>query len=280
MRQNRLVFYGQWGLHSILGATDASTAIANLLLITGNFGRPGTGAYPLRGHNNVQGACDFGTMPNWFPGYESVQDQEVRERYEKAWGVKLPEEPGYNNHQMIEGVQDGKIKAFYLFGEDMALVDSNSNHVEAEFEKLEFFVVQDIFFSRTAQYADVILPAAPSLEKDGTFTNTELRIQRFYKVFEPLGDCKPDWMIFQELANRLGANWNYQHPSEIMAEAASLATHFAGVSYERLEGWEQSCLACEKGRNRYAAIIYRKICLPGWKSEALPGRLYGTIPCR
>jgi formate dehydrogenase major subunit len=219
------------------GATDTSTAISNLLLITGNYGRTGTGAYPLRGHNNVQGACDFGTMPAWFPGYEPVQDRKVRERYEKAWGTTLPVEPGMDNHKMVEGIHNGQLKALYLFGEEMALVDSNSNHVEAAFDKLDFFVVQDIFFSRTAQFADVVLPAAPSLEKEGTFVNTERRIQRFYKVFDPLGDAKSDWQIFQELANRLGANWNYQHPSEIMDEAASLAPLFAGVSYERLEGF-------------------------------------------
>ncbi|MCY9697524.1 formate dehydrogenase subunit alpha [Paenibacillus alginolyticus] len=225
------------GVTQHMGATDTSTAISNLLIITGNYGRPGTGAYPLRGHNNVQGACDFGTMPAWFPGYEAVQDDAVRARYEQAWGVKLPEKPGLNNHQMVESIHEGKLRALYLFGEDMALVDSNSNHVEDAFDKLDFFVVQDIFFSRTAQFADVILPAAPSLEKEGTFTNTERRIQRFYKVFEPLGVSKPDWEIFQEIANRLGANWHYKHPGEIMAEAASLAPIFAGVSYERLEGW-------------------------------------------
>jgi formate dehydrogenase major subunit len=138
---------------------------------------------------------------------------------------------------MVEGIHKGELKALYLFGEEMALVDANVNHVDSAFEKLEFFVVQDIFFSKTAHFADVVLPAAPSLEKDGTFTNTERRIQRFYKVFEPLGESKPDWEIIQEVANRLGANWNYTHPSEIMAEAARLAPVFAGVSYERLEGW-------------------------------------------
>jgi len=225
------------GVTQHMGATDTSTAISNLLLITGNYGRPGTGAYPLRGHNNVQGACDFGTMPAWFPGYEPIQDDKVRARYEQAWGVSLPKEPGYDNHQMVEGIHKGELKALYLFGEEMALVDANVNHVDSAFEKLEFFVVQDIFFSKTAHFADVVLPAAPSLEKDGTFTNTERRIQRFYKVFEPLGESKPDWEIIQEVANRLGANWNYTHPSEIMAEAARLAPVFAGVSYERLEGW-------------------------------------------
>ena len=255
------------GITQHIGGSDNSTAISNLLLVTGNYGRPGTGAYPLRGHNNVQGACDFGTMPAWFPGYEPVQDQQVRERYEKAWGVSLSVEPGMNNHQMVEGIHDGKIKAMYLFGEDMGIVDSNSNHVHAAFDKLEFFVVQEVFFSKTAQFADVILPAAPSLEKDGTFTNTERRIQRFHKVFEPLGDCKPDWLIFQELANRLGANWNYQHPSEIMDEAASLATIFAGVSYDRLEGWDSQVWPVQKDGTDTPLLYEERFAFPDGKAR-------------
>lgn len=226
------------GVTQHMGGTDTSTAISNLLLITGNYGKPNAGAYPLRGHNNVQGASDFGTMPNWFPGYEPVESDLVRHRYEKAWGTKLPEHPGLNNHQIVDAIADGNVKGMYLFGEEMALVDSNINFVQESFEKLDFFVVQDIFFSKTAQFADVVLPAAPSLEKDGTFTNTERRIQRFNKVFEPLGDSKPDWEIIRDLANKLGANWEYTHPSEIMDEVASLTPVFAGVSYERLEGWE------------------------------------------
>ncbi|MCL6597635.1 MAG: formate dehydrogenase subunit alpha [Alicyclobacillus macrosporangiidus] len=225
------------GITQHVGGSETSTAICNLLLVTGNFGRPGTGAYPLRGHNNVQGAGDFGCAPLYLPGYERVDDPDVRERYERAWGVKLPETPGIDNHQMVEKIHTGELKAMYIMGEEMALVDSNANHVQAAFEKLEFLVVQDVFFSKTAQFADVVLPACPSLEKDGTFTNTERRIQRLYKVFDPLGDSKPDWQIFCELANRLGANWTYTHPSEIMAEAASLAELFRGVSYERLEGY-------------------------------------------
>ncbi|WP_251550740.1 formate dehydrogenase subunit alpha [Neobacillus muris] len=258
------------GVTQHMGATDTSTAISNLLLITGNYGRPGTGAYPLRGHNNVQGACDFGTMPAWLPGYEPVQDEKVRGRYETAWGAKLPEEPGFNNHQMVEGIHTGKIKAMYLFGEDMAIVDSNSNFVESRFEELEFFVVQDVFFTRTAQYADVVLPAAPSLEKDGTFTNTERRIQRLYQVFEPLGDSKPDWQIFQDLANRLGANWNYQHPSEIMAEAASLAPIFSGVSYERLEGFHSQIWPVNKDGSSTELLYTEKFAFPDGMARLHP----------
>ncbi|WP_100011797.1 formate dehydrogenase subunit alpha [Lentibacillus sediminis] len=219
------------------GGSDTSTAISNLLLISGNYMKPGAGAYPLRGHNNVQGASDFGSMPDRFPGYEFVSDEEVRARYEKGWGTELPSEPGLNNHEMVKAIHDGNLQALYLKGEEMAIVDSSANYVQAAFEKLDFFVVQDVFFSKTAEFADVILPASPSFEKDGTFTNTERRFQRLYQVFEPLGESKPDWQILMEIANRLGAEWDYEHPSEIMDEAASLAPMFAGVSYERLEGY-------------------------------------------
>ena len=139
---------------------------------------------------------------------------------------------------MVDAIQQGKLKAMYLIGEEMSIVDSNANYVGDAFAKLDFFVVQDIFFSDTCRYADVVLPAAPSLEKEGTFTSTERRIQRLYQVFEPLEGCRPDWQIIQDVANRLGADWHYQHPSEIMDEIASLTPMFAGVNYERLEGYK------------------------------------------
>jgi formate dehydrogenase major subunit len=225
------------GVTQHLGGSDTSTAISNLLLVTGNYAKPGAGAYPLRGHNNVQGAGDFGSSPDNLPGYQKVSDPDVRKKFENAWGVKLPEKAGMNNHEMVEGIHEGQLKAMYLKGEDMGLVDSNINYVQAAFEKLDFFVVQDIFLSRTAEFADVVLPASPSLEKEGTFTNTERRIQRLYQAFEPLGDSKPDWQIITEVANRLGAGWTYTHPSEIMAEAAKLMPLYAGVTYDRLEGY-------------------------------------------
>jgi len=218
--------------------SDGSTAISNLLLVTGNYMRPGTGAYPLRGHNNVQGASDHGAMPNLLPGYQSVDDPEVRARFENRWRVSLPTTKGLDNHDMIDAIHEGHLRAMYLYGEEMGLVDSNINHVTAAFQKLEFFVVQDIFFSETCRFADVVLPASPSLEKEGTFTSTERRIQRLYQVFEPLEGSRPDWVIIQDVANRLGAGWNYRHPSEIMDEIASVAPLFAGVSYERLQGYK------------------------------------------
>jgi formate dehydrogenase major subunit len=218
--------------------SDTSTAISNLLLVTGNYMRPGTGGYPLRGHNNVQGASDHGATPRLLPGYESVEDPEVRARYEAGWNVSLPSTRGLDNHEMIDAIHQAKLKAMYIFGEEISLVDSNSTYVDEALSKLEFFVVQDTFFSNTCRFADVILPASPSLEKDGTFTNTERRIQRLYQVFEPLGVSRPDWQIIQDIANRLGANWTYQHPREIYKEIATLAPLFAGVTYERLEGYK------------------------------------------
>jgi formate dehydrogenase major subunit len=218
--------------------SDTSTAISNLLLVTGNYMRPGTGAYPLRGHNNVQGASDHGALPNFLPGYQKVDYPEVRERFEEGWKAKLPTTRGIDNHEMLNAIHQGKLKGMYLFGEELSLVDSDSNFVNDALAKLDFFVVQDIFFTQTCRFANVVLPAGPSLEKEGTFTNTERRIQRLYQVFEPLGESRPDWRIIQDIANRLGAGWSYQHPSEIYQEIASLTPLFAGVTYERLEGYK------------------------------------------
>jgi formate dehydrogenase major subunit len=218
--------------------SDTSTAISNLLLATGNYMRPGTGAYPLRGHNNVQGASDHGAMPNYFPGYQKVDDPAIRAKFEKAWNVTLPPKPGLDNHLMIDAIHDGRLKSMYVFGEELSLVDSNANYVSAALEKLDFFVMQEIFFSETCRFANVILPASPSLEKEGTFTSTERRIQRLYQAMEPLGESRPDWKILIDLANRLGANWTYKHPSEIYEEIAQLTPTMAGVTYERLEGFK------------------------------------------
>ncbi len=226
------------GITQHSNGSDSSTAISNLLLVTGNYMRPGTGAYPLRGHNNVQGASDHGAMPGLLPGYQSVDDPDVRARFESRWGTSLPATKGLDNHEMVDAMVQDKIRSMYLFGEEMSLVDSNTNYVRSAFQKLDFFVVQDVFFSATCQYADVVLPASPSLEKEGTFTSTERRIQRLYQVFEPLKDSRPDWVILQDVANRLGAGWSYQHPSQIMDEIAALTPMFAGVSYERIEGYK------------------------------------------
>ncbi|MGG4489144.1 formate dehydrogenase subunit alpha [Metabacillus idriensis] len=252
------------------GGSDTSTAISNLLLITGNYGREGTGSYPLRGHNNVQGASDFGSMPDRLPSYEKITDPAVRAKYEKGWGVTLPEHPGLNNHEMVAGIHAGNVKAMYLKGEEMGIVDSNINYVHAAYEKLDFFVVQDLFLSKTAEYADVVLPASPSLEKEGTFTNTERRIQRLYQVLEPLGDSKPDWKIIMEIANKLGAGWDYTHPSEIMAEAAILAPLFAGVNYERLDGYKSLLWPVAADGTDTSVLFLDEFPFPDGKARLFP----------
>jgi formate dehydrogenase major subunit len=250
--------------------SDTSTAISNLLLITGNYMRPGAGAYPLRGHNNVQGASDHGAMPNNLPGYQSVDDPEVRAKFEAAWGVTLPTTKGLDNHEMVDAIQQGKLKAMYLFGEEMSLVDSNTNYVQDAFAKLAFFVVQDIFFSHTCRFADVVLPAAPSLEKEGTFTSTERRIQRLYQVFEPIEGSRPDWRIVRDVANHLGANWGYEHPSEIMDEVASLTPLFAGVSYDRLEGYKSLQWPVAADGTDEPLLFTKRFAFPDGKARLFP----------
>src|SRR2546428_5492999 len=250
--------------------SDTPTAISNLLLITGNYMRPGTGAYPMRGHNNVQGASDHGSMPNDLPGYQSVDDPEVRARFEKAWNVPSPSSRGIENQEMVKAIHADKLRSMYVIGEEMSIVDSNANYVSAAFEKLDFFVVQDIFFSNTCRYANVVLPGAPSLEKEGTFTSTERRIQRLYEVLEPLEGCKPDWKITQEIAKRLGAGWTYQHPSEIMDEIASLTPMFAGVNYERLEGYKSLQWPVAADGSDQPLLYTKRFAFPDGKARLFP----------
>jgi len=250
--------------------SDTSTAISNLLLITGNYMRTGTGAYPLRGHNNVQGASDHGAMPNFLPGYQPVDDPAIRARFEASWKVRLPSTRGLDNHEMIEASHKGKLKAMYIFGEELSLVDSNANFVREALSNLEFFVVQDIFFSHTCQFADVVLPASPSLEKEGTFTSTERRIQRLYQVFEPLAGSRPDWRIIQDIAVRLGADWHYQHPSEIYEEIASLTPIFAGVTYERLEGFKSLQWPVASDGTDSPLLYTKQFAFPDGKARLFP----------
>jgi formate dehydrogenase major subunit len=258
------------GVTQHVAGSDTSTAISNLLLATGNYMRPGTGAYPLRGHNNVQGASDHGAMPNFFPGYQEVDDPAIRQKFERAWNVALPPKPGLNNHQMIDAIVDGRLKSMYVFGEEMSIVDSNANYVAQALSKLDFFVVQDIFFGETCRFANVVLPASPSLEKEGTFTSTERRIQRLYKVLDPLGDSRPDWQIIQDLANRLGANWKYAHPSEIYAEIASLTPLMAGVTYERLEGYKSLQWPVTADGSDEPLLYTKQFNFPGGKAKFFP----------
>ena len=258
------------GVTQHCGGSDTATALSNLLLLTGNYMRPGAGAYPLRGHNNVQGASDFGSMPNVYSGYQKVDDVEIRAKFEAEWGVTLPTSTGKDNHQMIDAVLEGSLKSLYIKGEDTITSDSNANYVETALRKVEFLIVQDINFSETAAYADVVLPAVPSLEKEGTFTSTERRIQRIYKALEPLGEGKADWEILQLIANRMGAKWKYKHPSEVMDEVARVTPLFAGVNYERLEGYKSLQWPVHADGTDSPVLFTEKFPFPDGKARFYP----------
>jgi predicted molibdopterin-dependent oxidoreductase YjgC len=216
--------------------TDNVIANGNLALLSGNVGKPGSGVNPLRGQNNVQGACDMGALPNVFTGYQSVSNEAVVKKFEEAWGAKLSREPGLKLTTMIPAAITGEIKAMYIMGENPVLTDPDSHHVREALNKLEFFVFQDIFLNETAEYAHVILPACSYAEKDGTFTNTERRVQRVRKAIEPIGDSRDDCWIVAEIARRMGAKgFDYKDSAAIMEEISRLTPSYAGINYRRLD---------------------------------------------
>jgi len=238
---------------------DNVQALANLALLTGNFGRPGTGVNPLRGQNNVQGACDMGGLPNVLTAYQSVTDEAIRMKFETAWSssVKIPAKPGLTVTELMNGALHGNIKALYVMGENPFLSDPNMNHVAEALRAIEFLVVQDIFLNETAQLADVVLPAVSFAEKEGTFTNTERRIQRVRTALPIKGEARRDLDIICDLGRRLSrsngrtsldvvhpvTDWNYTDASAVWDEIAVLTPTMSGISYERLElgGIQWSC---------------------------------------
>jgi formate dehydrogenase alpha subunit len=229
------VLYGM-GITQHTTGTDNVKTLANLVMLTGNIGREGTGLSPLRGQNNVQGACDMGALPNVLSGYQAVTDEEKRKMVEAAWGVSsLPAKAGLTMGEMIHGAFEGKVKAMYIMGENPIMTDPDMQHTRKGLTNLEFLVVQDIFPTETAVIADVILPAAAFAEKDGTFTNTERRVQRVRKAIEPPGEAKADWEIISALAQKMGRAFNYRSAEEIMEEIASVTPIYGGVHYDRLE---------------------------------------------
>ena len=234
----------------IVGVRNVIT-LANLQMLLGNMGVPGGGVNPLRGQNNVQGACDMGGLPNVFTGYQNISDNVVRNKFESAWGVDLPEKIGLTVTEMIPSIETGKVRALYILGEDPVTSDPNSNHIRKCLEKCEFIALQEIFLSETSHYADVILPGVSFAEKTGTFTNTERRIQMCRKAIEPLGDARPDWQITVALAKRIisigsrkinpspVSGWDYPDTGAAMNEISMITPTYAGVSHERLEEMEQ-----------------------------------------
>ncbi len=229
------ILYGM-GMTQHSHGTDNVLAIANLAMLTGNIGKPSTGVNPLRGQNNVQGACDMGALPSVYPGYQAVTDSAIRQKFETAWGCSLSPSPGLTLVEMIEAAYRKDMKALYIVGENPVLSDADVQHVQKALAQLEFLVVQDIFLSETAKFAHVVLPAASFAEKDGTFVNTERRVQRVRKAIEPVGDSRPDWWIVCQIARRLGAKgFDYSDPSEIMEEIRSVTPSYGGISCQRLE---------------------------------------------
>jgi len=243
-----------------MGITQHTTGVdnvvscSNLALLTGNVGRPSTGVNPLRGQSNVQGACDMGALPNVYSGYQSVADENIRAKFEKAWNTELPSQPGLTVVEMINEAAKGNLKAIYIMGENPMLSDPDINHVKKALENLEFLVVQDIFLTETAQLADMVLPGTSYAERDGTFTATDRRVQRIRKAIEPRGESKPDWQIICELARKMGSpGFEYSSPAEIMDEIASVTPIYGGIGYERIEdiGLQWPCPSKEHSGTPY-----------------------------
>ena len=234
-----------WGMgitqHS--HGTDNVIALSNLALLTGHIGRPHTGLNPLRGQNNVQGCSDSGGLPNVFPGYQRVDDPAIRAKFERAWGVSLNPEVGLTTMEMVEAAEQGDIRAYYIMGENPMMSEPNLRHARHVMAQMEFVLVQDIFLNETGAYADILLPATSFAEKDGTFTNTDRRVQRVRKALTPPGQARADWEIIQELARRVeaklgrssSAGFDFSHPAEIWDEMAELTPAFQGISYARIE---------------------------------------------
>jgi formate dehydrogenase alpha subunit len=235
MAENGSIVYCM-GITQHISGTDNVMSLANLAMVTGNVGKPSTGVNPLRGQNNVQGACDLGALPNVFTGYQAVTNDELRGKFEQAWGVKLDGKVGQTVVEMLNNAVDGKLKGMYVMAENPMLSDPDINHVREALEKLNFLVVQDIFMTETAELADVVLPGTSYAEKDGTITNTDRTVQRCRKAIEPIGDSKPDWKILALLAQQMGiSNFNYDTSEAVYKEIMALTPIYGGISYERIE---------------------------------------------
>jgi formate dehydrogenase alpha subunit len=215
---------------------DNVKSLANLAMLTGNVGRESTGVNPLRGQNNVQGACDMGGLPDVYTGYQAVTNEAVRQKFEEVWGAKLSDKVGLTVAEMFSAIHDGKVKAMVIMGENPVVSDPDSLHVEKALKALDFLLVIDIFNTPTSDLAHVILPGASFAEKEGTFTNTERRVQMVRKAIEPPGDSRPDWRIIQELSTRFGYPMDYGSPREIMEEIARLTPSYGGITFDRLQG--------------------------------------------
>lgn len=216
--------------------TDNVWSLSNLALVTGNLGKPSAGVNPLRGQNNVQGSCDMGALPDVYPGYQKVTNLAMQEKFEKAWGVSLSPDEGLTHSEIFDKIHNGEITSLLLVGENPYLSEANANHAIEAMNRLDFLVVQDIFLTETAEMADVVLPAASFAEKNGTFSNTERRVQRIRKAINPPGEAKADWEIVAAIAHRMDADgFDFTDAEEIFTELASLTPSYGGLTYARIE---------------------------------------------
>jgi formate dehydrogenase major subunit len=223
------------GITQHITGVDNVKSLANLAMLCGQIGRESTGVNPLRGQNNVQGACDMGGLPNVYPGYQSVSDHQIGEKFGKAWGAKLSTQPGMTVTEMLKAAMAGEVKAMFVMGENPMVSDADIQHVEKSLEALDFLVVQDIFMTETAKLADVVLPGVSFAEKEGTFTNTERKVKRVRKAIELIGSSRQDWEILCDLSTRMGYPMSYDDPSKILEEVGQLTPSYSGIYYDRIE---------------------------------------------
>ncbi|MGV0005152.1 MAG: formate dehydrogenase subunit alpha, partial [Candidatus Porifericomitaceae bacterium WSBS_2022_MAG_OTU9] len=265
-----MIFWGM-GVSQHIHGTDNARCLISLALLTGNIGRPGTGLHPLRGQNNVQGASDVGLIPMMYPDYQLVGDPQVRQKFEQAWNCKLDPEPGLTVVEIMHKATAGTIRGMYIMGENPAMSDPNLNHARAALANLEHLVLQEIFFTETASYADVILPASAFAEKNGTFTNTDRRVQMGRKAIDPPGDAKQDLWIIQQIATRLGLDWGELTPAAVFNEFSSLMPSIAGMDWDLLQRDDSKIYPLSKPGEQGQPILFMdSFPLPGGKARFVP----------
>lgn len=268
-----IIFWGM-GISQHVHGTDNARCLIALSLVTGQIGRPGTGLHPLRGQNNVQGASDAGLIPMFFPDYRSVEDLEIRDEYETFWGKGLDPKRGLTVVEIIDAIHDDKIKGMYVLGENPAMSDPDQSHARGALAKLEHLVVQDIFLTETAKYADVILPASALAEKWGTFSNTNRQVQIARPVLDPPGDARQDWELVQEIANRVGLNWTYAHPKDVFKEMTEAMASLKNITWERLEREESVTYPCPAPDQPGSEIIFGNgFPTPSGRAKIVPTKL-------
>ncbi|MEZ5477379.1 MAG: molybdopterin-dependent oxidoreductase [Thiolinea sp.] len=270
--KNAMILWGM-GISQHVHGTDNARCLISLCMLTGQIGRPGTGLHPLRGQNNVQGASDVGLIPMMLPDYQRVGTATARSRFEKLWGTALAEKVGLTTVEMMNAAYDGKVRGMYIEGENPAMSDPDANHARAAMAKLDHLVVQDLFLTETAHFADVVLPASAAPEKIGTFINSDRMVQLGRQAVKPPGDARQDWWIIQEMARRIGLDWNYQEPKDIFNEMRLGMDSIAGITWERLERETVTYPCPQEGDPGQPILFDDKFPTPSGKAKLVPANL-------